>query len=207
MKSRSEGEGAVAGFEGGRPGRSPFRAWLLTVLPLVCFPGAPAGAQDEAPNGAPKAVSELRLGVMRHGVHVFVDAEEPGVDVNAEVLFASPDFLRVLWSPRPHLGGSLNTSGDTSQLYFGLTWDVDLFDPVFFEASFGGAVHDGETNDDSQGRKALGCRVLFRESLALGWRLDARHSLSVMLDHISNGQLCDHNEGLDTLGLRYGYRF
>ena len=194
-------------FEGGKPKHLPHRAYVLMALSLVWFPGAPAGAQEETPRGAPKAISEMRLGVMRHGVHVFVDAEEEGLDVNAEVLFTSPDFMRILLSPRPHLGGSLNTSGDTSQLYFGLTWDVDLFDPVFFELSFGGAVHDGETNDDGEDQKALGCRVLFRESLSLGWRFDEHHSLSVMLDHISNAQLCDHNEGLDTLGLRYGYRF
>ena len=30
---------------------------------------------------------------------------------------------------------------------------------------------------------------------------------AVTLDHISNANLCDQNEGLDTLGIRYGYRF
>jgi hypothetical protein len=177
------------------------------VLALVCSAGAPAAAQEEAARSVLRAISELRLGVMRHGVHVFVDAEEEGVDVNAEVLFASPALARILLSPRPHIGTSVNTSGDTSQLYFGVTWGFDLIGPVFFEASFGGAVHDGAFDDDTGDQKALGCRVLFRESPALGWRLDARHSLSVMLDHISNGKLCDHNEGLDTLGLRYGSRF
>ena len=96
----------------------------------------------------------------------------------------------------------------TDQTLFSIFFSaMVVIGPLFFEASFGGAVHDGELNDDAEGEKALGCRVLFRESLALGWRLDARHSLSVMLDHISNGGLCEHNEGLDTLGLRYGYRF
>ncbi|NQV21929.1 MAG: acyloxyacyl hydrolase [Rhodospirillales bacterium] len=28
-----------------------------------------------------------------------------------------------------------------------------------------------------------------------------------MLDHISNGDLKDENEGIDNFGVRYGYRF
>jgi hypothetical protein len=57
------------------------------------------------------------------------------------------------------------------------------------------------------GGNELGCRVLFRESLSVGVRFMKHHSLSVMVDHISNAGLCDHNDGLDTLGVRYGYRF
>ena len=29
----------------------------------------------------------------------------------------------------------------------------------------------------------------------------------MVLAHISNAMLCDHNEGLDTFGVRYGYNF
>ncbi len=31
--------------------------------------------------------------------------------------------------------------------------------------------------------------------------------LGGMLSHISNFGLCEHNDGLDNLGIRYGYRF
>ena len=180
---------------------------LLVGLALVVGGAAPALAEDDNPRGAPSAVSETRLGVMAHDVPIFSGNDEDGVNVNAEILFTSPDFLKWILAPRPHIGGSFNTAGDTSQAYLGLTWDFDLTDSIFFEFSFGGAVHNGELDDDKMDRKALGCRVLFRESAALGWRFNEHHSLSVMLDHISNASLCDDNEGLDTLGVRYGYRF
>ena len=53
----------------------------------------------------------------------------------------------------------------------------------------------------------FGCRLLFRESLELGWRFNQRHSISAMIDHISNGGLCDANDGMDNAGIRYGYKF
>ncbi len=31
--------------------------------------------------------------------------------------------------------------------------------------------------------------------------------LGGILSHISNFGLCEHNDGLDNLGIRYGYRF
>ena len=56
-------------------------------------------------------------------------------------------------------------------------------------------------------RNAFGCELLFRATLSLGVRLDAHQSLAVMASHISNAGLCDHNDGLDNVGIRYGYRF
>lgn len=53
----------------------------------------------------------------------------------------------------------------------------------------------------------MGCRALFRESVSLGVRFLERHSLSLMLAHISNAGPCDLNKGLDADGIRYGYRF
>ena len=43
-----------------------------------------------------------------------------------------------------------------------------------------------------------------RQSIAAGFLILARHSLSLMYDHISNAGFCDENDGQDTLGLRYG---
>ena len=56
-------------------------------------------------------------------------------------------------------------------------------------------------------RNGLGCEILFRESISAGVLFDGHHSLSLMFDHISNGGLCDDNDGQDTFGVRYGYRF
>ena len=77
----------------------------------------------------------------------------------------------------------------------------------FFDFSLGGAYHDGETETEATDKKSLGCRILFRESLDLGIKFADVHSLSVHLAHISNAKLCSTNEGLETFGVRYGYRF
>ena len=67
-------------------------------------------------------VSEARLGVMQENICV-LDCDnadkEPGQNISAELLFASPDFLDLIWSPKPYVMGSLNTQGDTSFGGFG----------------------------------------------------------------------------------------
>lgn len=152
-------------------------------------------------------VSEVRLGVLAHDVGVFGGAKEGGADFSAEALFASPAILARFGAPRPHLGVSINGWGDTSQLYAGLTWSFDLPRAFFLDGSLGAAIHDGETGEGAGRRKGLGCRVLFRESLSLGYRFSERFNVSLMLDHISNGNTCLFNEGLDTFGLRFGIRY
>ncbi len=152
-------------------------------------------------------LSELRLGAMAHDVGAFGRKEEEGGNVNVEFLFVSPELLSAIWSPRPHAGFSVNSSSGTNQAYLGLTWTWEFLGKLYAEASLGGAYHDGETNTLALDRKSLGCEVLFRESVSLGYNLTEAHNLSLMLDHISSAKLCDPNEGLDTFGLRYGYRF
>jgi len=157
--------------------------------------------------------SEIRGALLYHDAGVFGGGKEQGVDVNTEVLFRSFSFMDDIGAPRPHVGLSINTEGNTSQLYTGLTWQFDnvLFDNVFVNLSLGLVVHTGKltTNaDDEKGkRKELGSRLLFRESLEFGYVFNNRHSVSLMLDHISNANTSSNNEGLDGLGVRYGYRF
>ena len=163
---------------------------------------------------AASVIDELKLGVLDHDAGVFGTTRESGVDLNAELRFVSPSFLSPIFAPRPHLGIHVNTAGDTNQLYFGLTWSFTLFreilsagDGIFIDASLGGSVHDGKLDTTDTDRKSLGSRILFRESVELGYRFLERHSVSVMLDHVSNANLADRNEGLDTLGVRYGLKF
>lgn len=164
--------------------------------------------RDDAEAGLGGILSEVRIGAMAHDVGVFGRSEEENaVDINAELLFISPEFLEAIWSPRPHIGITANTMGDTSQIYGGLTWGWNFWGPLFAEGTLGLSIHDGELDPVRGDKKALGCRVLFRESVSLGARFLERHSLSLMLAHISNASLCDNNEGLDTFGIRYGYRF
>lgn len=152
-------------------------------------------------------LSEIRLGALSHDIGILGHGKEGGADANAEILFDSPALLAPLWAPRPHLGISINTQGDTSQAYAGLTWTFEPVRRVFIDVSLGGAIHDGKLDDSGTDRKELGSRVLFRESLSLGYRLDDRNSISIVFDHESNGRLAEHNEGLNNLGIRWGYRF
>ena len=152
-------------------------------------------------------LSEVRLGVLKHDFGPFSSSEEHGVDVNLEVLFASPSFLKFVWSPRPHLGITINSDGDTDQAYFGLSWEADVWRDLFVGFSFGGSYHNGETETDRTDKKELGCGLLFRESLELGYRFAGRHAITAFLDHVSNANICDKNEGLENFGVRYGYRF
>src|SRR3546814_14115956 len=108
---------------------------------------------------------------MSHDVSVLGSNEEKGIDVNEEILFASPEFLSAIWSPRPHLGLDINTAGDTSQLYLGLTWRWQPFEfPLWGAFSTGGSPHTGETGN-STSEKALGSRALFRTAPENGYDL------------------------------------
>lgn len=162
---------------------------------------APASAQ---------VISEVKAGVGYHDPPVFGPRKErKGVDINGEVLFTSPGFLHALWAPRPHLGLQVNTVGDTSQAYAGLTWQYDFQSGPFVAGSLGFAIHDGKLDTDASDRKSLGGRVLFRESIELGYRFGEgqRHALSLMLAHVSNAGIYERNEGMDTIAARYGIRF
>jgi lipid A 3-O-deacylase len=190
--------------------RSTFGAVL--VLAVLVMGGVVAGIVPAAAQG--NLLDELRVGVLRHDAGVFGTHEEGGVDFNGELRFVSPDFLKVILAPRPHLGITVNSDGNTDQAYAGLTWSFILFrglasaeDNLFLDVSFGGAVHDGHIRTNDVDRKELGSRFEFRESLEIGWRFTAAQSLSIMLDHISNANLGVKNEGLDNLGLRYGIKF
>src|SRR5690606_8870475 len=96
---------------------------LLGVLALLTAMVVAAGVGSAATGGDPVRgyLSEVRGGGLAHDVGVFGRSEEDGVDVNVELLFVSPDFLKPIWAPRPHIGASVSTSGETSQAYFGLT--------------------------------------------------------------------------------------
>ncbi|MFQ5955450.1 MAG: acyloxyacyl hydrolase [Kiloniellales bacterium] len=173
------------------------------------------GSRDDAPGLETEELpwggwlSEFRLGLLAHNIGPIASAREEGVQLNGEFRFASPSLFAYILSPRPHVGVSVNTAGDTSFLYSGLTWTWDITDGLFLDLSFGGTVHNGwlGTHEPDPDRRLLGSRLLFRESAELGYRFLDHHSLSLMLDHVSNAGLVDRNQGNDDIGLRYGYRF
>jgi len=104
--------------------------------------------------------------------------------------------LQALWAPRPHLGVSVNTAGATDYGYLGLTWRgrpwhplLALPDGLFVAGSLGGAIHDGHLDSAPPERKRLGSRLQFRYSVEAGYQFTPVVSVSVTLDHLSNGHL------------------
>ena len=83
--------------------------------------------------------------------------------------------------------------------------DLDGF---LSEFRVGAQLHDvgllGSQREDGVGANL---ELLMVPPPFLGFRLWRHHSISFMLDHNSNSGICDDNDGFDTLGIRYGYRF
>ncbi|MCA1492341.1 acyloxyacyl hydrolase [Ensifer sp. NBAIM29] len=111
--------------------------------------------------------------------------------------------------PRIHAGASVATSSNgINQIYGGLSWDADITERFFVELGAGGTIHDGDLEDDGSDGPKLGCRVLFREYAAAGYRFDANWNLSATIEHNSHANLCDGpNGGLTRAGLMLGYTF
>jgi lipid A 3-O-deacylase len=180
---------------------------VLAVAVVFAALAGSAAAQTQV-------LDEVKFGVLAHDVALFDEHVENGADINFEALLTSPDFLGFIGSPRPHLGGSVNTAGNTSVGYFGLTWGITLLenlwasgDGVFVNGSLGGALQNGYTNTAPPGRKTLGTTALFRESLELGYRVTPTLSVSAYLDHMSNANLAAQNAGLTDAGIRFGLKF
>lgn len=196
------------------------RILCLAAMALAVSAGIARAADAPAPavpmyGSAPasgwRVLDEVRLGVFAHDIG---SPEEGSVDINGELLSSRLPLINPMsnwaWlSPRLHVGGTVNTAGDTSHAYAGLTWTVDVTQRIFIDASFGGAIHSGETGlVVPVDRSSLGCSPLFRESASLGYRLTDNWSVMASIEHLSNAGLCDNgNRGLTNYGARVGYRF
>ena len=158
--------------------------------------------------GSSSFINEIKTGVVAHDVGFFGTQKEEGLDSTFEFLFRKIDYnLFWLGKPRPHIGATVNMGGDTSQAYAGFT------KRMFFNFSWGLTYHNGDKihspNHVQTDKKELGSSLLFREAIEIGWNFYGKDSISLRLDHISNANLWgeDSNEGLDTFGIIYSYRF
>ena len=132
---------------------------------------------------------------------------EDGCGINGELLFDAPGWIVSIGSPRPFVGTTLHTDGVLRQLYFGLDWDWYFANDYFSEAQLGGSLHDRNDDLRDQTRHELGCSLLFRLGVDLEYRFEGKHAVMLHLDYISNGSLCDQNDGMEFFGVRYDYRF
>jgi lipid A 3-O-deacylase len=151
----------------------------------------------------------IRFGLLVHDIGGLWSntRSEEGVDFNAEVVFRKPSFM--LWKGvvLPNIGLSINSHGDTSKIYGGVLWEFLFSNGLFLNIGTGLAVHDGQLESNNGDKKQLGSRVLFRTPIEFGFTFYERHRISILFDHISNADLARPNEGLDTLGVRYGFQF
>jgi hypothetical protein len=165
-------------------------------------------------------IDEIRLGAMktnlegRHGEGSVTFVPEAGIDVNAELLFASPlaksenPIIDFLLRPRPILGATVNTQSSTSQAYLGAAWSLPILNVLFIEGTFGGSYHDGPLNAGYPiYRSSYGCRLNFHESGSVGIELGGNWRVMATVEHMSNGGLCEPNAGLSNIGARLGYKF
>ena len=158
-------------------------------------------------------IEEIRGGVLIHDLGPFSTQKEDGLDIHGELVFASPRALSFLLRPRPHVGVYVATDGEAaSYVYAGLGWRQDIARRLYIEGGFGFALHDGETDFEPgdpffTDRAYLGCRVLARVSGDLGYRVTDRLSASLHVSHLSNANVCDDNEGVDSTGVRLGWKF
>ena len=181
--------------------------WLrTTALAALCAAmlwAPPARAED--------VLYALKIGALAHDVPDLwsgFQIEHDAVDINLEAQFAAAFHLP--WGAiRPVIGGTINTRGDTSHAYIDARWQADCPSGLFFGVGLGAAVHDGEIGGagSDPDKKWLGSRVLFHIPVEVGIHLDEHNDLSVYFEHTSNAYTQDYNEGLDRVGLRYGYRF
>jgi len=171
---------------------------------LSCLsPLTAAGAEGTS------VITEIRGGVLYHDPDIWGGSgNEEGIDFNAEMIF-SPSLEIAGGVIRPVAGLSINDQGNTSKIYAAAVYEYAWKNGLFLDLGLGLTLHNGETDDEelSDENNLLGSPVLFRISIEPGVTFRNRHRLSVLFDHVSNGYLADPNEGLDTIGFRYGWRF
>ncbi|HAY08137.1 MAG TPA: acyloxyacyl hydrolase [Hyphomonas sp.] len=167
-------------------------------------------------------IDEIRLGVVAHNVCIANcdnANKEDGPNINGEIVFKSPEFLNILWSPKPYVVGSVNTAGDTNFGGAGLQWDWEFAEGWAIEPGVGYVIHDGELtfpypqgdprNDPISATTVFfGSRDLFRTSLSLNKDIGEKWGVQLMYEHLSHGQILGsgRNQGLDNIGVRVRYR-
>ena len=179
-----------------------------------------------APHKAHAQISELRFGFQefdQRSLDITLaarDGNENSLALNAEILFAEPDFLKWALTPQPYIGGALNIGGETSFGGGGLLWRQGFGKRFYGDLSVGLVAHTGLLDIQNQNITSLaqlltlnaeniefGTRILFREQLALGYRLTPKWSTEIFVEHLSNANIARDNEGADSLGLRLARRF
>jgi len=183
---------------------------LITLILLFTLTASAAAGAGPASNPeASGRLPEIRIGLSVHDVGGLWSGtrKESGLDMNAEVILKRPHLSFLGGDVFPNFGLSFNTDGDTSSLYAGLVWEYCSRTGIFWGLGLGAALHTGELETDDRHKKQLGSSLLFRIPVELGFILSRRQRLSILFVHLSNAYLAFPNEGMDAIGVRYGYSF
>lgn len=152
-------------------------------------------------------VDELRIGLMDHDTALLGPSVEGGADINLEMLFKSPSWLKWAFAPRPNIGLSINTDQGTNVLHFGTAWQIPFGADFFGEGNLALAFNDGEKNAGRSDRRQVGCAVGFYEGVSAGYKFLGHHQIMSTVEHVSNAGICPPNSGITNVGIRYGYNF
>jgi lipid A 3-O-deacylase len=170
---------------------------------LVCaFLGVSCAHADDI-------IHEIKFGVLLHDApHLWSGfrRETASADLNVEVQL-KPSYFLLGGTIRPALGGTINTDGQTSHMYADARWTFVRPGGIFFSIGIGAAMHDGMWGNSDPHSKALGSMAAFHIPIEIGYQIDAVNSVSIYFEHTSNANTQAYNEGLDRLGVRYGYMF
>lgn len=179
---------------------------ISAVILLLTVVGGGYAFDRPSPAGP---VREIRVGLAVHDVDGLWSGEskEKGSDLRGEVIFNRSLFHLLSAEAHFNVGASLNTRGNTSKVYGGFLLEWEPASALLFSTGLGLALHNGERDTQATDRKSLGSRVLFRIPIEIGYVIDSHHRIVLAFDHVSNAYLASPNEGMDTIGLVYGYRF
>ncbi|MHB2264376.1 acyloxyacyl hydrolase [Aliihoeflea sp. PC F10.4] len=152
---------------------------------------------------------EVRFGVGAFDAGPFTRQQLPGAVINGEVLAPAPDFLGAIGSPRPYIGFDAAIADDPIHVvYAGLNWEAYFAERFYVGFSVGGSLNSDERIVLDDGRvKDLGSPVLFHLQASIGYDFTEQVTAQVYLNHFSNAGLASANNGLESVGVRLGYRF
>ena len=149
-------------------------------------------ALNECPTGCLKeGVATQRLS-FQTGAVVFDD------DVTGSELYLGYDHTRRIGNLQLTSGVSVTDEGSL-WIGSGAKWTSThlVSGPWFAEASFMPGLHFAGDGPD------LGGVLHFRSALGIGYEFDNGNTVTLAVDHRSNGDLLDLNPGLETISLRY----
>lgn len=193
------------------------RHFLLGLSAALAFiPAGQAAAGDGPASGWPWVGKnadkwEVRIGGAAYDTGLLTSHDENGFVLNGELLLPSPGFLSVIGSPRPYVGADVafveNGATPVNVAYAGLNWQVHWSQRFYTSASLGGSINNADLNNPSPNHWGIGCNLLFHVGVSAGFDVSEHVSVEAYTNHFSNAGECFSNGGLESSGLRVGFRF